>query len=70
MAAVYEDDFGFRGIDCPEESAFFKTSRANVQSQSISTICERCKCSVWLNPTKTMRGASLRGLKKQKIGPN
>jgi hypothetical protein len=50
MAAVYDDNFGFWEIDCSEEHAFFEY----VRSQSVRTICERCKCSVRLMPTKTI----------------
>jgi hypothetical protein len=58
MAAIYEDNFGFWEIDCPEESAFLE----HVQSQSVSTVCDRCKCSVRLIPTKTICAACVSAL--------
>ena len=50
MAAVYEDNFGFWEIDCPEESAFFE----HVQRQSLRTACTRCERPVRLMPTKAV----------------
>jgi hypothetical protein len=50
MAAIYEDNFGFWEIDCPEEHAFFK----HVQSQSVGAICQRCDRLVRLMSTKTI----------------
>jgi hypothetical protein len=50
MAAMYEDNFGFWGIDCPEELAFFKYA----QSQSVLAICQRCDRLVRLMSTKTI----------------
>ena len=50
MAAVYEDNFGFWEIDCPEESAFFE----HVQRQSVRTACTRCERPVRLMPTKAV----------------
>jgi predicted amidophosphoribosyltransferase len=58
MATVYEDNFGFWGIDYPEESAFFE----HVQSQSHRKICERCKRSVRLIPVKTICAACVSAL--------
>jgi len=58
MADIYEDNFGFWEIDCPEESAFFE----HVQSQSLSKTCERCKRSVRLVPTKTICAACISAL--------
>jgi hypothetical protein len=51
MADVYEGNFGFWEIDCPEESAFFEHK-----------ICERCKRAVRLIPTKTICAASVSAL--------
>ena len=50
MAAVYEDNFGFWELDCPEEHAFF----AHVQSKSARAICQRCKRLVRLMSTKAI----------------
>jgi hypothetical protein len=50
MAAIYEDNFGFWELDCPEELAFF----AHVQSKSARAICQRCKRLVRLMSTKTL----------------
>jgi hypothetical protein len=58
MAAAYEDNFGFWEIDCPEERAFFE----HVQSESLIKICERCKDSVRLIPTKTICAACVSAL--------
>jgi hypothetical protein len=53
MTTVYEDNFGFWEIDCPEESAFFE----HIRSQSVRIICQRCKRRVRLIPTKTICAA-------------
>jgi len=58
MAAVYEDNFGFWEIDCPEERAFFE----HVESESLTKICERCKRSVRLIPTKAICAACVSAL--------
>ena len=50
MSAIYEDNFGFWELDCPEEHAFF----AHVQSKSARAICQRCKRLVRLMSTKTI----------------
>ena len=47
---IYEHNFGFWEIDCPEERAFFE----HVKSQSVRAICQRCDRLVRLMPTKTM----------------
>jgi hypothetical protein len=50
MAAIYEDNFGFWEIDCPEEHAFFE----HVQRQSVRAICQRCNRLVRLMPSKDL----------------
>ena len=50
MAAMYEDNFGFWQIDCPEEHAFFE----HVQRQSVRAICQRRKRVVQLISNKTI----------------
>jgi hypothetical protein len=35
---IYEHNFGFWEIDCPEEQAFFE----HVKSQSVRATCRRC----------------------------
>lgn len=50
MPVSCEDNFGFWEIDCPEERAFFEY----VQRESVSAICQRCRRSVRLMPTKTI----------------
>jgi ribosomal protein L37E len=50
MAAIYEDNFGFWEIDCPEEHAFFQ----HVKSQSVRTMCQRCDRLVRLMSTKNV----------------
>lgn len=50
MPAIYEDNFGFWEIDCPEEHAFFE----HVQSKSVRAICRRRDQPVRLMSTKTM----------------
>jgi hypothetical protein len=47
---IYEHNFGFWEIDCPEERAFFE----HVKAQSVGATCKRCDRLVWLMPTKTM----------------
>jgi hypothetical protein len=47
---IYEHNFGFWEIDCPEERAFFE----HVKSQSVGATCKRCDRLVSLMPTKAM----------------
>ncbi len=49
-ATIYEHNFGFWEIDCPEERAFFE----RVKSESVRVTCKRCDRPVRLIPTKTM----------------
>jgi len=53
MVVLYEDNFGYWEIDCPQESSFF----VHVQSQSVGTTCKRCRRPVRLVPTKTICAA-------------
>jgi hypothetical protein len=50
MAAVYEDNFGFRNIDGREERAFFE----HIKRHSVYVNCERCQRLIELIPPKTL----------------
>jgi hypothetical protein len=50
MPVLYDDNFGYWHVDDAEELTFFKY----VQSQSVTTSCERCQGAVRLAPPKLL----------------